>query len=91
MADPNAPRPLPGEDPTAGEPGVVPGTSAFTKDEVAYRKAVDSAQSCSACSHFIAKAQQSLGQGMCDLVAGQISPNAVCDLFTKKKGIGGLA
>lgn len=88
--DPNAQQPLPGEDPTSGNPGLGPGTSAYTKDEVGYRKATDSAQSCGSCVHFVRKAQQSLGLGLCDLVAGQISPNAVCDMFTAAKGIQSL-
>jgi len=90
VTDPNAPQPLPGEDPNAGTPGLAPGTNAYQKEEVGYRQATDSTKSCGACAHFIRKAQQSLGQGMCDLVAGQISPNAVCDMFTPVGGIESL-
>lgn len=90
MANPNAPQPLPGEDPNTGEPGLAPPTSAYTKDEVGYRQATDSAKSCGNCAHFIRKAQQSLGQGMCDVVAGQISPNGVSDMWAPKGGIGSL-
>jgi len=90
MVNPNAPQPLPGEDPNAGTPGVAPGTSSYVKEEVGYRQATDSKTSCANCAHFIRKAQQSLGQGMCDLVAGQISPNAVCDMFMPVGGIESL-
>ncbi len=90
MSNPNLPQPLPGEDPNAGEPGLAPPTTGYTKDEVGYRPADDSAKSCSNCAHFIRKAQQSLGQGMCDVVAGQISPNGVSDMFTPVGGISSL-
>lgn len=90
MPNPNLPQPLPGEDPTQGEPGLTPPTAAYTKEEAAYRAASDSARSCSNCAHFIRKAQQSMGQGMCDLVAGPISPNGTSDLFTPKGGPKGV-
>jgi hypothetical protein len=90
VANPNAPQPLPGEDPNAGTPGLVPGTNSYQKEEVGYRQATDAAQSCSNCAHFIRKAQQSLGQGMCDVVAGPISPNGVSDMFTPVGGLQSL-
>lgn len=90
MANPNLPMPLPGEDPNAGMEGLGAGTVAYSKEEVGYRPADDSAQSCGACAHFNRKAQQSLGLGTCTEVAGQISPNGVCELFTPSKGIAGL-
>lgn len=89
MANPNLPQPLPGEDPNAGMEGVGPSTAAYTREEVAYRPAEDSSRACSACVHFVAKAQQSLGQGLCELVAGQISPNGTCDMFDDGSGGGG--
>lgn len=87
MANPNLPQPLPGEDPNAGEAGLAPPTQGYVKEEVGYRPATDSARSCANCVHFIPKAQQAMGQGMCDVVAGQISPNGVSDLF---EPVGGL-
>ncbi len=89
VANPNLPQPLPGEDPNAGMPGAGPPTAAYTKDEVAYRPAEDESRSCAACIHFVAKAEQSLGQGMCELVAGQVSPNATCDMFDDGSDAGG--
>lgn len=91
MSNPNMPQPLPGEDPSgAGTPGLTPGTSAYTKEEVGYRPADDSARSCGNCAHFIRKAEQSLGMGMCDVVAGQINENGTSDLFTPVGGISSL-
>ena len=88
--DPNAPQPLPGEDPNAGMEGTGPPTVAYTKEEAGYRPATDSQRSCANCRHFVAKAEQSLGQGMCDVVAGQISPNGVSDMFEPMGGIESL-
>lgn len=86
MPNPNLPQPLPGEDPNAGNEGLGPGTVAYTKEEAAYRPAEDSARACGACVHFIAKSEQSLGQGLCELVAGQISPNGTCEYFEPAGG-----
>ena len=75
--------------PTEGMEGAGPPTSAYTKDEAAYRPAEDSSRSCAACILFVAIAEQSLGQVMCELVAGQISPNATCDMFDDGSDAGG--
>ena len=90
MVNPNLPQPLPGEDPNAGTPGLAPGTVAYSQEEAGYRPASDTSRSCSNCVHFIRKAQQSLGEGMCELVAGPISPNGVSDLFEPAGGIQSL-
>ena len=83
-ANPNMPQPLPGEDPNEGL------SQAYSPEEVGYRPADSARNSCSRCSHFTPKAQQSLGAGVCDVVAGPVQPNGVCDLFTPREGLGGL-
>ena len=80
MMDPNAPQPLPGE---SLDEGI---TQQYSQDEVGYRPAKSKQESCSRCVNFQAKAQQALGQGICALVSGQISPNGTCDLFTPRGG-----
>lgn len=86
--NPNLPQPLPGTgDPTASD---ITGTSGpgFQRDEVAYRPAESEDRSCSACVHFKAHAGQALGDGVCELVGGPISPNGVCDLFQGSQELG---
>jgi hypothetical protein len=79
-ANPNAPQPLPGE---SLDEGMV---QQYSQEEVGYRPADSKAQSCSVCANFQPKAQQALGQGICAIVSGQISPNATCDAFTPRGG-----
>jgi hypothetical protein len=64
----------------------------YSQDEAGYRPADSSEQSCGNCAHFIRNAQQALGQGICEVVSGQISPNGVSDMFVPAEGAepGGL-
>jgi len=83
-ANPNMPQPLPGENPDEGL------TQQYSPEEVGYRPAESAKNSCSRCTNFTPKAQQSLGAGVCSVVAGPISPNGVCDAFQSAGGLGGL-
>jgi hypothetical protein len=78
--NPNAPQPLPGEQLEQGM------TQQYSQEEVGYRPAKSEAEACSSCANFQAKAQQALGQGICMVVSGQISPNGTCDLYTPRAG-----
>lgn len=53
----------------------------MSKEEAGYRPADSADQSCSNCAHFIRNAQQGLGEGICEVVGGPISPNGVSDAF----------
>lgn len=58
---------------------VTPDTK-YSKDEVNYRPAGSSSTNCEGCAHF-AWNRGSRGQGNCDLVAGVVRPDYVCDEY----------
>lgn len=63
-----------------GNAGAAPmGQGKQAMGDVNYRAATDMAQSCGDCIHF----QQPNG---CELVAGNIDPQATCDLFEPARG-----
>jgi hypothetical protein len=82
--NPNMPQPLPGEDLDEGI------TQQYSQEEVGFRPADAVGQSCARCDNFQAKAQQSMGMGVCEVVSGPIPPQGVCDLFEPISGLGGL-
>lgn len=49
------------------------------KDKVKYQDQSHDAQQCSTCNHYIPAKKE------CKLVAGTISPNGWCTLYSKKK------
>jgi len=61
--------------------GGAPSGTQYGKEEVAYRPAGSSNTRCERCSHFSYGSER--GVGSCDLVAGRIEANAVCDLFER--------
>ena len=62
----------------------------YTKSEVAYRDAGSSNTRCENCAHFSWDGpDRTRGKGSCELVAGAISADFVCDEF-EPRGAGGL-
>lgn len=60
------------------------GAAKFLKEEVNYRSMDTSAEKCGKCSHYEGDAQT------CEVVEGVITPDAVCDMFRGKRGLGSL-
>lgn len=66
--------PMPPSEPESDTEGVK-----MTKDQVNYRPAGSSSTNCGSCGHY-------LGDGICEVVAGTVSTDAVSDEYIPRAG-----